>query len=109
MMQTQNAAMRESAEKQPLSGAAFSPVPPDMPIPDRLNFVLVCVVFGGAVSLLWFASRLTNGWAVLAIGIVFSYLLLSNYALLHEATHGRLQSSARGNYWLGLVTGLLFP
>ncbi|HEY2953167.1 MAG TPA: fatty acid desaturase [Verrucomicrobiae bacterium] len=52
---------------------------------------------------------MANGWAVLAIGIVFSYLLLSNYALLHEATHGRLQSSARGNYWLGLVTGLLFP
>ena len=80
-----------------------------MPIPDRLNFALVCLVFASAVALLWLGSRATSGWAVLAVGVVFSYLLLTNYALLHEAAHGRLQSSVKGNYWLGVVTGLLFP
>jgi fatty acid desaturase len=101
--------MNPSTGELPSSVGQFRTAPPDMPIPDRLNFVLVCIVFAAAVALLWFASRVTNWWALLAIGIVFSYVLLTNYALLHEATHSRLQSSERGNYWLGVVTGLLFP
>src|SRR5438132_3425397 len=48
-------------------------------------------------------------YSVLAVGIVFSYVLLTNYALLHEAAHGNLHSSARINFWLGLITGALFP
>jgi len=43
------------------------------------------------------------------VGIVYSYLLLTNYALLHEASHGNLQTGARRNYLLGLMTGVLFP
>src|SRR5262249_15237524 len=38
-----------------------------------------------------------------------SYVLLTNYALLHEAAHGNLHSSPRLNYLLGLTAGLLFP
>jgi fatty acid desaturase len=45
----------------------------------------------------------------LGVGILFSYLLLTNYALLHEASHGNLQTSARRNYWLGFIAGLIFP
>ena len=48
-----------------------------------------------------------DGWG--AVGVAYSYLLLTNYALLHEASHGNLQSAAWRNYTLGLVTGLLFP
>jgi fatty acid desaturase len=29
--------------------------------------------------------------------------------LLHEATHNNLHANARLNYWLGVLTGLLFP
>jgi fatty acid desaturase len=39
---------------------------------------------------------------------VFSYLLLTNYALLHEATHDNLHEHPRWNYWLGMVGGILF-
>jgi fatty acid desaturase len=88
--------------------AGFSS-PPDMPVPDRLNFCLSAMVFLTAISLIWLAS-LVNSWlAVLGIGVGFSYLLLTNYALLHEAAHGNLQSNRRRNYVLGFLTGLLFP
>jgi fatty acid desaturase len=48
-------------------------------------------------------------WAVLGVGVIFSYVLLTNYALLHEASHGNLQSGSRRNYWLGVIAGMLFP
>jgi fatty acid desaturase len=83
--------------------------PAAMPIPNRLNVVLVGVVFGAAVGLLWLASRVESWYAVAGVGVLFSYLLLTNYALLHEATHDNLHSNARCNYWLGVLTGLLFP
>ena len=83
--------------------------PADMPIPDRLNLFLSLVVALGAMVLIWLASVVQNWIAVVGIGILFSYLLLTNYALLHEAAHGNLQSSQRRNYWLGFITGCLFP
>ena len=87
---------------------AWTVAPPDMPVPDRLNTWLAGLVFVAPLTLLWLGSNVT-GWAVLALGIAFSYLLLTNYALLHEATHGNLRSTSRANYWLEVVTGLLFP
>ncbi|HUS34529.1 MAG TPA: fatty acid desaturase, partial [Verrucomicrobiae bacterium] len=83
--------------------------PADMPVPDRLNFFLSLAVFVTAIALLWFASFVQNWLLVLGVGVIYSYLLLTNYALLHEATHGNLQSDHRRNYWLGLLTGSLFP
>jgi fatty acid desaturase len=83
--------------------------PADMPVPNRLNFVLTVLVFSAAIGLLWLASLAQRWLAVLGIGIIFSYLLLTNYALLHEATHGNLQTQPRRNYWLGFLTGCLFP
>lgn len=80
-----------------------------MPVPDRLNFILVLGVFGVATGLLWLGSRVESWWAVIGVGILFSYVLLTNYALLHEASHDNLQSSPRRNYWLGVITGILFP
>ena len=96
-------------EPRPTEPFAFPPAPPDMPIPDRLNVALVALVFTGALFLLWLGSHVEAWWAVLAVGVAFSYLLLTNYALLHEATHGNLHSGARWNYALGVVAGLLFP
>jgi fatty acid desaturase len=87
----------------------YGPPPPDMPIPDRLNLVLVALVFGGGVGLLWLGSRATEWYTLLPVGVAFSYLMLTNYALLHEASHGNLNSRFRINYLLGVITGLLFP
>lgn len=83
--------------------------PLNMPVPDRLNLVLVFVVFGAAIVLLWLGSWVEKWYAVLGLGIAFSYVLLTNYALLHEATHHNLHSNPRMNRWLGVLTGLLFP
>ena len=68
--------------------------PADMPIPDRLNAALAVVVFASAVGLLWLASHVGSWWGTFAVGIAFSYVLLTNYALLHEAGHGNLHSDA---------------
>jgi fatty acid desaturase len=83
--------------------------PADLPVPDRLNLWLSVVVFVSAVTLIGLASQVRSWWAVVGVGIVFSYLLLTDYALLHEATHANLQSNPRRNYWLGVLTGFLFP
>jgi fatty acid desaturase len=80
-----------------------------MPIPDRLNLTLVAVVFTLAVALLWLGSWMEQWYAVLAVGVAFSYVLLTNYALLHEATHNNLHSRPGVNHWLGVLTGALFP
>ncbi len=83
--------------------------PPDMPIPARLKTALVAAVAVGAVALLWLGSRCESWYAVLVVGVVFSYLLLTNYALLHEATHNNLHPDPRANHALGFITGLFFP
>jgi fatty acid desaturase len=88
---------------------AMDPAPPDMPIPNRLNITLVAVVCLSAVGLLWLGSWVEPWYAVLGIGIVFSYLLLTNYALLHEATHNNLHSHPRVNAILGIASGIFFP
>ena len=87
----------------------YAPSPADMPIPDRLNVALAVLVFGGGVVLLHLGSRVGPWYAAVPVGVVFSYLMLTNYALLHEAAHGNLHPRARVNYFLGVVTGLLFP
>jgi len=87
----------------------FAEPPAEMPVPNRLNLLLVMIVFVLATGLLWLGSHVEKWWAVLGTGILFSYVLLTNYALLHEGSHGNLQTSARRNYWLGVIAGILFP
>jgi len=91
------------------AGLLYSPPPADMPIPNRLNIVLVVLAFSTSVGLLWLGSRAEQWYAVLGVGILFSFVLLTNYALLHEAVHGNLHSNSKANFWLGVLTGILFP
>ncbi len=81
-------------------------------IPARLNLAIAAGVFTAAIALLWAGSYLYEnvhwGWS-LALGVVFAYLLLTNYALLHEATHDMLHPDARVNWLLGMALGWLFP
>src|SRR5437762_2481548 len=97
---------RAAGRVLPTFGAPdYGQAPPDMPIPDRLNLALVVLVFAGGVGLLWLGSRAAEWYTLLPVGVAFSYLMLTNYALLHEASHGNLQTDARRNYLLGVVTG----
>lgn len=77
-------------------------------IPDRINLALALGVFATALGMLWLGSQL-HWLGTLVLGVLFSFLLLTNYALLHEATHDMLHSDARINRWLGTLLGWLFP
>ena len=90
---------------QPLSRSApvisahpYRDRPSDMPVPNALNVVLVGLVVVTALTLLWVGSRVEAWYATLGIGILFSYVLLTNYALLHEASHQNLSSNSRLNW-----------
>ena len=80
-----------------------------LPIPDRVNVALVATVSCCAIALLWLGSWVERWWVIAGVGVIYSYLLLTNYALLHEATHHNLHSNPRWNYVLGVLTGWLFP
>jgi fatty acid desaturase len=91
------------------TGLLYAPPPADMPIPNRLNVMLVVLVFAAAVGLLWLGSWVEHWYSLAGVGVLFSFVLLTNYALLHEAVHGNLHSSSRANFWLGVTAGILFP
>ncbi len=101
------------ASKSKACGRSWGPAagrepPLDLPIPNLLNTSLVILVAASAVGLLWLASRLDSTLAVLGVGIAFSYLMLSDYALLHEATHDNLHQQPRWNHVGGVITGIFF-
>ncbi len=77
-------------------------------IPSKLNILLVFSVQVSAFGLLWLASRLDLLWSI-PIGIIFSFVLLTNYALMHESVHHVLHNSKIINYILGVLTHSLFP
>ena len=83
--------------------------PLDLPIPNRLNIVLVLVVSLLAVGLITLASHVGVWYWSLGIAIVFSYAMLTNYALLHDATHDTLHQNRSVNWFLGFVSGIWFP
>lgn len=88
---------------------AWQPAPASMPIPNRLNIVITLATSIAALTLLSWASQL-DSWAWRgAAAVLFSYVLLTNYALLHEAAHGNLHTSPWGNYVLGFIAGCWFP
>ena len=81
----------------------------DMPIGNRLNTFLVFAVVGVATILLGLASWLDNWYCTVGLGVVFSYMMLTNYALMHEAIHLSLHDDLRCNYVLGVISSTFFP
>jgi len=81
----------------------------DTPIPVRMNCLLVTLVTLLGLGLLWAASSLDNWYWTIGMGIGFSYLMLTNYALMHEAIHLNLQEDLRRNYLLGAISSFMFP
>lgn len=78
------------------------------PIPVRANLILCALMHALAWSILWAGSR-SEGWLAALLAVAFSFAMLTNYALLHEAAHGVIHPDARANRALGILCGALFP
>ena len=74
----------------------------------KLNLLLIAAVYTAALWLLWLGSHVPLWWS-LPVGIVFSFVLLTNYALIHEGTHDNLHADPRWNRRMGVAAGFLFP
>lgn len=77
-------------------------------IHGRLNAAIIACVYCVALLLLWAGSRVSLAWA-LPFGIAYSFILLTNYALMHEGAHGSLHENPRLNCVLGVISSVLFP
>lgn len=75
---------------------------------NALNIALCIVVPAAMLALLALASRLAWWWSPV-IGIAFSLLMLTNYALMHESAHDYLHSHPAVNALLGTFTAIHFP
>jgi fatty acid desaturase len=83
---------------------------PNWRIPDNLNLILVSLVCASALLLLWLGSRYHQRLEiVIPLAIVYSYLMLTNYALMHEAAHDKLHSNGRISYLFGMFSSFFFP
>lgn len=78
------------------------------PLPGGLNLAIAGAIVTCAIGLLWLASRLSLWWS-LPLGLVYSFLLLADYALMHEGTHDLLHHRKGVNDAVGMVLGWLFP
>lgn len=74
----------------------------------RLNTLLVISIQIVVFGLLWLGSRLDLIWSI-PIGIIISFVLLTNYALMHDAAHHTLHKNKYVNYVLGVFSCILFP
>jgi fatty acid desaturase len=79
-----------------------------LPIPARLNLLLVAAVCSVVIGVQWMASHASWGWPVLAWGGVFSVAMVTLYTLKHEAVHGLLHPDSRWNHACGVLLGLFF-
>ncbi|MDH5326012.1 MAG: fatty acid desaturase [Gammaproteobacteria bacterium] len=76
---------------------------------DQQNLIVLLFVQLSMVGILWLASHTSGVFLVPAI-VGFSFLGLSNYALMHEACHSGLNGRSENTNWLmGTMAGWMFP
>jgi fatty acid desaturase len=77
-------------------------------IPDKINTLILLVSSSAYFTLLWVASHVNHfGWVVL-LGILFAFIMVPVYSLIHEAEHGILHSNKRINDGMGRWLSTLF-
>jgi fatty acid desaturase len=77
--------------------------------PGALNLVLAGAITTALLTCQWLAARATTGGSVLLVGVVFAFLFLPLYSLLHEAEHGTLHGNLTVNDGVGFFLAALFP
>lgn len=80
-----------------------------LPIPGRLNVVLLGLASLASASLLFGASHAASGWLTLACAVGFSLTANTLFSLLHEAVHGLFSENRSLNEWAGRLAAAWFP
>jgi fatty acid desaturase len=78
------------------------------PIPEKLNIVILLITTPLIWLLLWVASHLSIGWAILA-ALIFSQVNNTVFSLLHEAVHGIFSPTHFRNELCGHICAAMFP
>ena len=78
-------------------------------IPEALNAAIVVAQLVLIFTCFWAASVLQAWWQVCLLAAGFALLMVSVYAIIHEAEHGILFRNQRLNTLGGVVTSAFFP
>ena len=78
------------------------------PIPEKLNISTSLISICAIWFLLWSASHLSLGWALLA-ALAFAHLNNTIFSFMHEAVHGIFSEKKWLNDLAGSVCAALFP
>jgi fatty acid desaturase len=77
--------------------------------PGALNLVLAALILGVELACLHLAAHQPTWWRALTAGVVFSFVFLPLYSLVHEAEHRVLHANGKINDAAGLVLAAFFP
>ncbi len=80
----------------------------DYPIPEKRNILILVLTIPVIWGLLWSASHLSIGWALLA-ALLFAQINHTVFSLLHEAVHGVLSKNHFRNELFGTICAAMFP
>ncbi len=90
------------------SEGSGSPVAPAA-IPSRLNGLIVVLQLAAVAGCMLALSRISGGWAVAGLAVVFGVVMNSVYSTIHEAEHAMLFRHRGLNDFAGSLLALLFP
>jgi fatty acid desaturase len=70
-------------------------------IPGRLNLLLVAAQMAAALAILALASRTHKPYLLIALAIVFAFVMQMGFCLAHEAVHRKLHPNRTINMGAG--------
>lgn len=79
------------------------------PIPSALNTLLVIAQIAAALIVLRIASHVHSAMALIAMAILFAFVMQVGFCLAHEAVHGKLHANRKANVALAIALFALFP
>jgi fatty acid desaturase len=97
----------------PLTGGEViprvNPTASQTAIPNRLNAIILIGQLVAIAACIWTTTRVTNGWALAGLAVLFGIVMNSVYSIIHEAEHSMLFSNRRWNDAAGMLMALFFP
>lgn len=82
---------------------------PELPIPERLNLLLLASASIACGGFLFIASHTTSTVILISCAIAFSFTANTLFSLLHESVHGIFSANRIVNEWAGRAASAWFP